>query len=330
MSTSTDIAITATTSVLTVVCLIGNFLVCAVVKRNHDMRVPINFLLVNMAVADIFYAANHIGGMIFRHISKPEVMPENVFCFLSQAHLQWIGTTCSTLTLILIAVERYFAVVHPYEFDTKLTIRKVKVLIPWCWITSLAINIPHFFVVHLWYFDANHPLHCKSHEKLVDHLPVSLRLALGAGSSILMAALYSRVVYALWFSRSSNNEIPPQQQVVLKVRKRITLMVISVTVIFGICWNAGATLHLATSYSSFSTSGLTLRIAHIMLMFNAAVNIFAYVLISQRFRVKIKKMLCPGEDSERVRHPAREPPGMEMVAVVPIYQTTENEVRVED
>ena len=68
-------------------------------------------------------------------------------------------------------------------------------------------------MVHLWYFDANHPLHCKSHEKLVDHLSVSLRLALGAGSSILMAALYSRVVYALWFSRSSNNEIPPQQQV---------------------------------------------------------------------------------------------------------------------
>ena len=80
-----------------------------------------------------------------------------------------------------------------------------------------------------------------------------------------------------------------RSQVVLKVRKRITLMVISVTVIFGICWNARATLHLATSYSSFSTSGLTLRIAHMMLMFNAAVNIFAYVLISQRFRVKIKK-----------------------------------------
>lgn len=73
-------------------------------------------------------------------------------------------------------------------------------------------------MVHLWYFDANHPLHCKSHEKLVDHLLVSLRLALGAGSSILMAALYSRVVYALWFSRSSNNEIPPQQQVTERER----------------------------------------------------------------------------------------------------------------
>ena len=96
-------------------------------RLNFFLRVPIHFLLVNMAVADIFYAANHIGGMIFRHISKPEVMPEKVFCFLSQAHLQWIGTTCSTLTLILIAVERYFAVVHPYECDTKLTIRKVKV-----------------------------------------------------------------------------------------------------------------------------------------------------------------------------------------------------------
>lgn len=107
-------------------------------------------------------------------------------------------------------------------------------------------------------------------------------------------------------------------------------MVISVTVVFGICWNADAALHLATSYSSFSESASTMRIVHTMLMFNAAVNIFAYVLINQRFRVKIKQMLCPREDSDRARHPAREPQGIEMVAVLPIDQKTGNEVQVQD
>lgn len=97
-------------------------------RLNFFHRIPINFLLVNEAVADTFYAANHIWEIIFRHISnKPKSMPEKVFCFLSKAHLQWIGSTCSTLTLILIAVERYFAVVHPHALSRKLTIRKVKV-----------------------------------------------------------------------------------------------------------------------------------------------------------------------------------------------------------
>lgn len=102
-------------------------------------------------------------------------------------------------------------------------------------------------------------------------------------------------------------------------------MVLSVTVIFGICWNTDATLHLATSYSSFSASALTFSIVHTMLMFNAAVNPFAYALINRQFRVKIKEMLCPGADSERAGHPPNEPQGMEMVPVASIHQQTGNE-----
>ena len=89
-----------------------------------------------MAVADNFYAANHILELVFRHIpNKPETLPGKAYCFLSQAHVQWIGTNCSTLTLILIAVERYFAVIHPYELNRKLTTRKVKV----CFANKLSL-----------------------------------------------------------------------------------------------------------------------------------------------------------------------------------------------
>ena len=34
-------------------------------------------------------------------------------------------------------------------------------------------------------------------------------------SSILMAGLYSKVVYTLWFEQSEDNVLPPQQQVTL-------------------------------------------------------------------------------------------------------------------
>ena len=38
MSSATEVVTNAVTSILVVLCIIGNSLVCAVVKKNHDMR----------------------------------------------------------------------------------------------------------------------------------------------------------------------------------------------------------------------------------------------------------------------------------------------------
>ena len=38
MSSTTNVITTAVTSILIVLCIIGNSLVCVVVKKNHDMR----------------------------------------------------------------------------------------------------------------------------------------------------------------------------------------------------------------------------------------------------------------------------------------------------
>lgn len=50
-------AIAAVHAVVFIVNIVGNTLVCVIVKRNQDMRTPINYLLVNLAIADVMYAA---------------------------------------------------------------------------------------------------------------------------------------------------------------------------------------------------------------------------------------------------------------------------------
>ena len=79
-------------------------------------------------------------------------------------------------------------------------------------------------------------------------------------------------------------------QGVLKVRKRVTLMVVVVTVIFAICWGIDSVMHLIADVISYDIGPLAIPIAHIMVMFNSAVNPFAYALINQRFRQKIMEM----------------------------------------
>ena len=81
-------------------------------------------------------------------------------------------------------------------------------------------------------------------------------------------------------------------QGVVKVRKRVTLMVVAVSAIFGICWGADSVLHLLKDFSLIKLAPSAIPIAHTAVMFNSAVNPFAYALINQNFRKKMRGILC--------------------------------------
>ena len=80
-------------------------------------------------------------------------------------------------------------------------------------------------------------------------------------------------------------------QGVMKVRKRVTLMVVTVSVIFGICWGTSSTVYLLRYFTSYNFYSAII-ITNAMVYFNSAVNPIVYALVSQRFREKIKGMIC--------------------------------------
>ena len=92
-------------------------------------------------------------------------------------------------------------------------------------------------------------------------------------------------------------------QGVLRLRKRVTLMVVSISAILVISWGADGILHLIHEYAgSVKLSPLATPIAHTIMIFNSAVNPFAYALLNQRFRTKVKQMVCLRSFATRV-HP---------------------------
>lgn len=92
-------------------------------------RTPINYLLMNLAVADMTAATFFLAQYIFL---SPSAHPNGVFgtvlCRLvTGATAAYIGGAASVATLVTIATERYFAVIHPLGTRLKLTTRKLKV-----------------------------------------------------------------------------------------------------------------------------------------------------------------------------------------------------------
>ena len=81
-------------------------------------------------------------------------------------------------------------------------------------------------------------------------------------------------------------------QGVMKVRKRVTLTVITVSAIFGVCWLTDSisfilTFHIPT-HKFGSTSYVTTAT---FIMINSAANPFVYALVNQRFREKLVRMM---------------------------------------
>ena len=88
-----------------------------------------NYLLVNLALADIMVAVFIAPQFILIHAFKhPDGTTGTWFCkLLTGGNLMWTGATASAFTLVVIAFERYYAVMYPYGNRGKLTNNKLKV-----------------------------------------------------------------------------------------------------------------------------------------------------------------------------------------------------------
>ena len=90
----------------------------------------------------------------------------------------------------------------------------------------------------------------------------------------------------------------------LKVRKRVTLTVVIISAILGVSWGTHSILHVMDDIGSYKLSPIAIPISHVMIMVNSAINPFAYALINQRFRDKMKGMFCC--ISAKARSPSRQ------------------------
>ena len=77
------------------------------------------------------------------------------------------------------------------------------------------------------------------------------------------------------------------------MRKRVTLMVTTVSAIFALCWMSGAATYLVAFFSPvFGAGDVAYVTQSTVVMFNSAVNPIVYALINQQFSKKIKYMMC--------------------------------------
>ena len=129
---------------LFVASLTGNSLIGLIVYKTKTMGKPINFFIVNMAMSDLLYPIF----LVPRKITKIHVGSWLISGPLGQAlcklvpFLTDVSTAVSIQSLVLIAVDRFGAVVFPFRSPV-ISTNLCRFFILATWIVAMAIHSPY-------------------------------------------------------------------------------------------------------------------------------------------------------------------------------------------
>ena len=236
--------VTITIHVLTLLfALLGNILLITAFVR---MKEPIMLLIANMAASDLLVAIFLIPRQITREFigSNAFLVHGNEGQFLCKmcTFLSDISLSVSTQSLVLIAVERFLAVLYPILYK-KITVKIRRLLVASSWVMAMAIHSPYFYTFRLIADGDVGYLECQSNwEPAFDHQTAHLGYNIFLYVTVLLipllvvSVLYTAMVIKLRrdkmaATRSDNGARRNKER-----NRKLQRMVIATVVAFLICW----------------------------------------------------------------------------------------------
>ncbi|KAH8404348.1 hypothetical protein KR222_002883, partial [Zaprionus bogoriensis] len=191
-------------------CFFGNLLVILVVTLSRRLRSITNFFLANLAFADFCVGLFCVMQNLSIYLIDSWVFGE-FLCRMYQ-FVHSLSYTASIFILVVICMERYFAIVHPITCKQILTAARLRMVIVTVWITSAVYSTPKFVfsktIKNIHTEDGQEEEICvldreMFNSKLLDMINFVLLYVMPL---LVMTVLYSKIAIALW--RSSRGLTP--------------------------------------------------------------------------------------------------------------------------
>lgn len=293
--------LTAVLSLVSISAFVGNILVTVAFFRNASLRTSPNYFIVNMAASDLFsaliiwplYATE---GMLSRKKLMDEPMA-TVLCKLGQ-YSRSVSQLVSIVSLVLIVVERFIAIVHPLQVK-KFTKRLRAVLLILTWIISVSVAIP--FVPFSKIVQQDQQMFCRfswGKNELSIYLPTGFVLFYCV-PLITIIVLYTRIMKSLRHSRPTPCEVQENTRIRNRQQNMTVMKVfISIVIVFFLCWTPLCVYVLLKAvFPPVYTKDSCMRIAgfffYIFPSLGTAINPVILFVSSTNFSKALKEMLNP-------------------------------------
>uniref|UniRef100_A0A0K0ECU2 G_PROTEIN_RECEP_F1_2 domain-containing protein n=1 Tax=Strongyloides stercoralis TaxID=6248 RepID=A0A0K0ECU2_STRER len=302
-----DIIIMVVYSFMTLLGAIGNIGVLMVIFIDKKFHEPTNMMIMNLAIADLFFVLICIPPTSLNLIGNYGL--PNIFCRI-QMFFSYFSVFVSAYTLVLLALDRFLAVVIPRCVHYYKTVKNSMLACLSTWLLSAAICIIILPTASLYYshdetFDNYTSIHCIDNPKLANLTETKKNVLIFYFNFIIFSYilpltvitfLYTIMLYTL--SKQSNKS---SRSVVNKQwRKKITKTVWLIIATFAICWFPQNIRFFSIAYyypsnapfeENFSSDDyrIILLIFQTMAYANSCINPLLYCLMLKRNRDSLRQ-----------------------------------------
>lgn len=289
--------------IIIVVGLVGNSFIVAVLKIFPRMRTTTNYLLVNVAAADIttlLFTAMHL--IPIRGPFPNGALGSFLCKFVYTNNITMVTLLVTTMTLTLLAVERYHALVKPLITSRRVNTDNIAYIIVGIWFVAIAMVLPLFVSVD---HRPNSNSLCSPGNKM-DEMKVYVYCLMALLTIIPFLAIafcYFRIISGLYFENTicSRGQGPSTPQELGEKKRLVVLLMVLTSVFFVAYVPYGVALIL--QFSGMANSSDEKRVifsrfktaVQYLTLLNCSTNPFIYAIPSTNyrccFRYIIKKIL---------------------------------------
>ncbi|XP_060599056.1 RYamide receptor-like [Ruditapes philippinarum] len=281
-------------SIITIIAVGGNGIVCYLVYAYKRMHTVPNYFIVNLAVSDIIMAVfcipfTFIANLILNYWPFGETMCPIVL------YIQVVAVFLSSYTLVAMSIDRYIVIVHP--FKPRITQKQTALTILGIWVMSFTIPLPTFLKSRVIYHSNTSGQCLETWENNTEQYSYGLSLMVlhYFGPLTILLFSYSKIGYNIWIKNIQGTDRNKRKLQLATAKKKMIKMMVTVVIFYALCWLPLHTItlvgdHNPTIYNNKYIPILWLGF-HWLSMSNSCYNPIIYLWMSPKFRAGLRMAL---------------------------------------
>ncbi|XP_020605939.1 substance-P receptor-like [Orbicella faveolata] len=265
--------------------LFGNSVIIHIIRTDNSMKTTTNYLILNQACADLMITLAEGMNVIHYSLMNNSWLGGLLGLITCKVFLAVIFSfhMFSLWVLATIAVERFYAVTRPLRSSP--VSQHLKKIIFLLWATCLAT--PLNFLQNASFKKLNDCYYCDLTDVLQEWTIINIITGglLAFLPFLVIAALYAKVCLTLWSRQvpgegSSQNA---QQVEAVKTARKVTLMMIVVTVFYIVCWLPLFISVILEYINYLELNGSLLLFVLWLISTYSGLNPYVYLTFNQKF-----------------------------------------------
>ena len=275
---------------------VGNTVLIFIVWKRPEVRSLNSFMFVNMAVADLLVTLFMMPWSIAQLYSEGGWLITGMLGEITCRgfiYSGYINLAASILCLIIMAIDRYYAVLQPLNRHN-FWFRTAKVITPLIWFMAMLLAS----IICVFHDLVDDKLCLYNFEVFGQDLRETLRrfyyfylfTIIYFIPLVIIFVLYAIVAYKVWFHQTPGLHTTESQQHQELIKRRVVRMLIVIVVTFAACWLPSQVYNLLVAFE-IQPSRNFMYLVYWCAYANSAINPWLYLGLSSNMNLALKNMV---------------------------------------